>query len=128
MMTAIRSVSLVLSTGLLLPALAAAADRPVDYLRDVRPVLAKNCYQCHGAKAQKGGLRVDTVAALKAGGDTGPAVAPGKSADSLLIQAVTGAEGVTKMPLKKPELPAGQIALLRAWIDAGAPAPARDIP
>ena len=81
---------------------SSAAAAPVDYLRDVRPILSTSCYQCHGVKAQKGGLRVDTVAALTAGGDTGPAVVPGKSGESLLIRAVTGAEGVTKMPLKKP--------------------------
>src|SRR5205823_1499352 len=127
MMTAFRSVPLAVAVAFVFPALVSAADRPVDYLRDVRPVLAKNCYQCHGAKAQKGGLRVDTVASLKTGGDTGPAFVPGKSGDSLLIQAVIGAEGVTKMPLKKPELPAGQVALLKAWIDAGAPAPDKDV-
>src|SRR5207249_3930126 len=86
----------------------------------------EDCFQCHGLKAQKGGLRVDTMKALLAGGDTGPAIVPGKSGESLLIAAVSGAEGVTRMPLKKPALPAEQIATLKAWIDAGATAPAND--
>src|SRR5437660_11690896 len=90
---------------------AAAGAAPVDYARDVKPLLAKYCYQCHGAKAQKGGLRVDTVQSLKEGGDTGPAIAAGKADDSLLVQAVVGAEGVTRMPLKKPPLAPEQAAL-----------------
>jgi mono/diheme cytochrome c family protein len=106
----------------------AIAAPPVDYVRDVKPLLARNCYECHGAKAQKGGLRVDTVAALKTGGDTGPAVVPSKSTESLLIQAIIGAEGVTKMPLKRPALSAEQVAALKTWIDAGCPAPAVDKP
>src|SRR4051812_17847185 len=113
------------STLFLLTAAAPAAP-PVDYVRDVRPILAHNCYECHGAKAQKGGLRVDTVAALKAGGDSGAAVEPGKSADSLLVHALTGVEGVTKMPLKRPALSADQVATVKAWVDAGAPALAVD--
>src|SRR5207245_2664427 len=103
-----------------------AAAAPVDYLTDVRPILAKHCYQCHGAKAQKAGLRVDTAAALKQGGDSGPAVVPGDSGKSLLIAAVTGADGVTRMPLKKPPLGDEPTRILKAWIDAGAPAPAQD--
>ena len=47
------------------PSLGAA---PPDYLKEVKPLLAKNCFQCHGLKAQKGGLRVDTAKALLAGG------------------------------------------------------------
>src|SRR5689334_11553658 len=127
-MTGFRSGLVALTAAILLPIAAPAADGPVDYLRDVKPILAKNCYQCHGAKAQKGGLRLDTVASLNEGGDTGPAITPGQSGASLLIKAVTGAEGVTRMPLKKPALPAEHITLLKAWIDAGAAAPAREQP
>src|SRR5439155_25244864 len=115
-----------LSLVILVPAWAQAA--PPDYLKEVKPLLAKNCFQCHGLKAQKGGLRVDTAKALLAGGDTGPAIVPGKSGESLLIAAVTGADGVTRMPLKKPPLPPQQIATLKAWNDAGATAPANDPP
>ncbi|HEY1380275.1 MAG TPA: PSD1 and planctomycete cytochrome C domain-containing protein [Gemmataceae bacterium] len=121
----LRPALLMALASLACPAAAPAAGS-VDYIRDVRPILAKNCYQCHGLKAQKAGLRVDTVAALKEGGDSGPAVVPGKSADSLLIRAVTGADGVTPMPLKRPALSAAQVATLKAWIDAGAPAPKTD--
>ncbi len=54
----------------------------------VRPVLAENCQQCHGPQKQKGCLRLDSRAAVLRGGDSGPAVLPGKPDDSLLVQAV----------------------------------------
>jgi mono/diheme cytochrome c family protein len=126
-MTEVRVAILILSAGFLWPA-APAAAAPPDYLKEVKPLLAKNCFQCHGLKAQKGGLRVDTLKAILAGGDSGPAVVPGKSGESPLIAAVSGAEGVTRMPLKKPPLPPPQIAILKAWIDAGATVPANDPP
>src|SRR6516164_9067768 len=72
--------------------------KPVDYLRDIKPLLARHCTACHGAEKQKSGLRLDSAALAKRGGDSGPAVEPGKSSESLLIQAITGAEGVAAMP------------------------------
>jgi mono/diheme cytochrome c family protein len=100
----------------------------VDYVRDVRPILAENCYKCHGADEQKSGLRLDSVASAIEGGYSGPAVERGKSADSLLVQAVSGAEGVKPMPPEGPRLSAAQIALVTRWIDAGAIAPADEAP
>jgi mono/diheme cytochrome c family protein len=105
-----------------------AAAEPVDYLRDVKPILAANCYACHGAEKQRSGLRLDTAAALLHGGNAGPAAVPGKSADSLLVKAVTGADDVKVMPPKGPRLTAAQVATLRAWIDGGARAPAGEAP
>ena len=114
---------------ILVYALAPAADgAEVDYVRDIKPILAKNCYECHGAATQKAKLRLDTAAAALKGGTSGPAVTPAKSDDSLLIEAVTGAEGVTRMPLKRPPLAADQIQLLKDWIDQGAKAPADEAP
>ena len=97
----------------------------VDYPRDVKPLLAKRCLVCHSPLRQKSGFRMDTAALLIQGGDMGPAVVPGKSAESRLIQAVTGTEGISHMP---PEgngerLTAEEIDLLRRWIDEGAVAP-----
>ena len=71
----------------------ARADEAVDYLRHVKPILAARCYACHGALEQKNGLRLDAAALLKRGGDSGPAIVPGKSGESLLIQHVTAAGG-----------------------------------
>src|SRR5687767_2055055 len=54
----------------------------------VRPVLAANCFGCHGPKKQRGDLRLDSRAGMLEGGDTGPAIVPGKPGDSLLLKAV----------------------------------------
>src|SRR5438270_570248 len=56
--------------------------------KSIRPLLVANCWDCHGPKKQKGGLRLDSRAALLTGGDSGPALVPGKPDMSLLITAV----------------------------------------
>jgi hypothetical protein len=108
---------------------AAAAAAPVDYSRDVKPVLSEHCYCCHGASQQKGGLRLDTAAFAMKGGERGPALKPGHSASSLMLQAARGTHGsIPRMPYKKPPLSETQIALLARWIDEGAAAPANEQP
>jgi hypothetical protein len=110
------------------PAFAAEAT-PVDYTREVKPLLAAHCYKCHGASQQKGGLRLDTAAFARQGGKHGPAVQPGRSAASLLVQLVEGTHAdLARMPYKKPPLAGAQIALLKAWIDQGASAPTDEQP
>jgi mono/diheme cytochrome c family protein len=106
----------------LLPALLNAAE-PVDYSSQVKPIFAKHCVGCHGPTVQRGGLRLDSAAGIRDGGNSGPAIVPGKSADSRLIKAVTGAKDVVAMPQKGARLSEGDIATVRAWIDAGAAAP-----
>src|SRR5262245_57506736 len=103
-----------------------AADMTVDYLRDVKPILARHCYACHGVEKQRSGLRLDTAARALAGGNSGAAIVPGKSRTSRLIQAVTGQNDVKLMPPKEPRLDAKEIALLKAWIDQGAKSPAKE--
>lgn len=108
-------------------AVRVAADEPatVDYLREVKPLLKAHCLECHGARKQESGLRLDTAARARAGGDSGPAIVPGKSAESRLVQAVRGVKDVSRMPPEdKPALTEPQIAILARWIDAGAQAPA----
>lgn len=129
-MSGLRFLSIAVLAGLAFPVVAqrgvARGDdaRPVDYLQDVKPILAKHCTACHGSEKQKSGLRLDTAKNAKRGGDSGPVVAPGKSAESLLIQAITGAEGVEAMPPKEnPPLSKEEIAILKLWIDQGAKAP-----
>jgi mono/diheme cytochrome c family protein len=84
----------------------------------VRPVLADNCLECHGAEKHKGGLRLDVRAAMLKGGDTGPAVLPGKPDESPLIEAIRY-EGDVQMPPKK-KLNAQEIAALTDWVKRGA--------
>src|SRR5207237_3594369 len=64
---------------------------------EIRPLLAERCHKCHGENKPKSGLRLSSRAAVLHGGDTGPAVVPGKPDESLLIQAVRH-EGDLKMP------------------------------
>jgi len=91
--------------------------------RKVRPLLAENCYSCHSQAAEenKGGLLLDSRAAILKGGDSGEAIVPGKPADSLLIGAVKYED--YEMP-PKGQLADDQIATLEKWVKMGAPWPA----
>ena len=111
-------------------ALVSAGEQtePVDYVQDIKPILARRCYACHGALKQKNDLRLDTAALAIQGGSSGAAIVPGKSGASLLIDAVTGTEGVNKMPPEGEPLTAEQITALRGWIDQGAKAPVEKVP
>jgi hypothetical protein len=96
-----------------------------DYLRDVRPILAENCFQCHGMDEQsrQGGLRLDAPDAAMAGGDSGePAILAGKPEASELVRRITATDESERMPPPdvKPALKPAQIEILREWIAAGA--------
>jgi mono/diheme cytochrome c family protein len=101
------------------PGLPAAATRKVDYAKDVQPILANNCYSCHGEKKQQSGFRLDRKANALKGGELGKAIVPGKSAESPLIRYVAGIDPDVKMPPKGDRLTAEQVGVLRAWIDQG---------
>ncbi len=106
------------------PALCAVE---VDYNRDVKPILEKHCYSCHGALRQKSDLRVDHITFLRSGGFRGPALT-GDSSESPLIQAIAGSGDIEQMPLDAKPLSAEQIATIKAWVDAGAAAPDEPLP
>jgi hypothetical protein len=110
-------------------ALAANDDASREALKffekDVRPLLAKRCFECHGEKKQKGGLRVDHITHLKAGGDTGPALVPGKLNESPMIEAIRYENPDFEMPPKE-KLPDAEIAILEKWVAIGAPWPETD--
>ena len=95
----------------------------VDFVRDIQPIFAEHCYQCHGPKRQEAGFRLDHKPSALKGGDLGVAIVPGKAADSLLLHAVNGTNPKLKMPRKGERLTREQIAVLSTWIDAGAPWP-----
>ena len=112
-----------LALALFAPLTAAAEDQPaVDFLKHVKPILAQRCFRCHSSLEQESGLRLDSVPSILKGGDGGTIVAPGKSGESRLIAAVTRT-GDLKMPPEGEPLTESQIAVLKAWVDAGAPAP-----
>ncbi len=101
-------------------------NRPVKYFGDIHPVLVQHCVGCHGPDKQKGGLRLDSLDAALAGGSSyGPAIVPGKSAESPMILFMAHLEPDMEMPPKEDKLPEETIAVLRAWIDQGAKWPAR---
>jgi hypothetical protein len=112
--------------------LRAAEEEPgpatVDYVRQVKPILKQRCYGCHGALKHKAGLRLDTASAIRRGGDGGPAIEPGQAGESLIVERVTGSDPAERMPPEGPGLTAEQVAIVCAWIDQGAAAPADEQP
>jgi mono/diheme cytochrome c family protein len=94
-----------------------AAD--VEYFeKTVRPVLAANCFECHGAEKTKGRLRLDSRDMMMHGGESGPAIIPGNAKGSLLVQAIQYKDD-PKMP-PKGKLSDAEIAVLTTWIQQGA--------
>jgi cytochrome c553 len=89
----------------------------------IRPVLAAECYECHGATKQKAGLRLDHRAGLLEGGDNGASVVAGDPTKSLLIQSIKHAHDDLKMPKNGAKLDARIIADFEKWISMGAPDP-----
>lgn len=104
-----------------------AEDTPegIDFFESkIRPILVTHCYECHSveSKKSKGGLLLDTRAALLQGGDSGPAIVPGDAENSVLIAAVRQTDKELRMPPKQ-KLTETQIADLEAWVKLGAPDP-----
>ena len=108
------------------PARAAEGTAGAEFFESkVRPVLAQHCYGCHSARAKKlrGGLRLDSRAALLKGGDSGPALVPGRPDRSRLVEAVAYGNVELQMP-PKGRLPAAAVKDLASWVQMGAPWPA----
>lgn len=105
-------------------ALAAQETGEAFFEARVRPVLVKQCYSCHShqAKRARGGLMLDSRAALLRGGDSGAVVVPGKPNDSLLIKGIRHTDSDFQMP-PKGKLPEADIAALTKWVELGAPWP-----
>jgi hypothetical protein len=95
--------------------------KPIDFKRDVQPIFASRCYECHGEKKKKGGLRLDQKENAFRGGDSGkPTVVSGKITESQLLQLVTSSDPDNVMPPKGERLTPEQVGLLRSWIEQGA--------
>lgn len=91
--------------------------------KKIRPLLVEKCFDCHSqAKKIKGGLSLDSKQGWEKGGDTGPAIEPGKPDDSLLIKAVRYTDSELKMP-PNGKLKDTEIQLLEDWVKQGAPDP-----
>ncbi len=101
-------------------------DQPVDFHREVMPLLRKNCVACHHAQAAEGGLNLESIQQMIAGGDSGPAIVVGDGEASLLVSRASGQEE----PLMPPEdnsagavpLTPAELGLIALWIEQGASA------
>jgi hypothetical protein len=119
---------------LLLAGLSVGSGPPTadgeEYLREVKPILAARCFTCHGAIKHKGGLRTDTAALLREGGDSGPAVVPGNAEASLLVKRLLGKDGLSRMPpeTEGEALKPAQVAAIEKWIAQGAVGPKDEKP
>jgi cytochrome c553 len=96
-------------------------ERVEFFEKSVRPILAANCYECHGPDKQKAGLRLDSRATMLSGGGSGPAMMPGNAKESLLVKAIHYND-TPKMP-PKGKLSDAEIVTLSEWIRQGAPWP-----
>ena len=112
-------------------ALALSAGAATNDYAEVHALFVKNCLECHASDEPEGNLVLETFDTLMKGGENGPAIAPGKSSDSLLVKLVQGFEvdGKKKImpPGKRAKLKPEEIALIREWIDAGAKPPAQQL-
>ena len=102
-------------------AAATAAAEPVDFSREIQPLLAKRCFSCHGPDTQEAGLRLDDAAAATRELDSGTrAIVPGDEAASALLERITSSAPDVRMPPEGSRLTAAQVDALRRWIAAGA--------
>ena len=105
---------------------AQSAASPQFYTDHVQPIFAANCYRCHGGMNHRGGLQLDSRAAILKGGKSGPVVVPGHPENSLLIKLIRHegpADDPMPMPPKGDKLSDADIATVTAWIKAGAIVP-----
>ncbi len=122
-----RLVCLALVLGLVSTALPQAAEKEPTftpeqigfYEKDVLPILKENCFKCHADKKARGGLKLDSRAAILKGGDLGPAVLFDKLDDSPLLKAIHYKDGLEMPPSGK--LPAAQLDTLVKWVKMGLP-------
>ena len=105
---------------------------PVDFQKEVLPILSTSCLACHNKTKAKAKLDLETPAAIRKGGESGPAAVPGKGQESLLVKAAAHAADVdSPMPpphntANAPDLNPNQLGLIRLWIDQGASGEVRD--
>ena len=97
-----------------------AADPPVNFARDVKPILARRCFSCHGPNTHEGGLRLDDPKAALAELDSGlHAIVPGHIDDSALIARVSADDESERMPPEGKPLAPQEIETLKRWIASG---------
>lgn len=103
------------------------ASKPAFYTTKVKPILEVQCGECHMGTNRKGGLVIDTQAGLRKGGRDGAVIVPGDPENSLFVKLIRHegpADDPMPMPPKKPKMSDADIAIIAAWVKAGAVMPA----
>lgn len=103
-----------------IPVIALDRKEPVSFENEIVPILTAKCAGCHAGKVRRGGYDMGTRDGLLGGGDTGPAIVPGKSADSLLVQLAGRTKKPTMPPKDAEPLTPQELALVKLWIYQGA--------
>ncbi|MFO1007602.1 MAG: PSD1 and planctomycete cytochrome C domain-containing protein [Planctomycetaceae bacterium] len=107
---------------------ATFSPEKIEYFeKEVRPLLVEHCLKCHGDEKQKGDLRLDSREAALKGGETSPAIVPGKPDESELIKALRYDPDGYQMP-PEGKLPPETVAIFVKWVEMGAPWPASNAP
>ncbi|GIW79873.1 MAG: hypothetical protein KatS3mg105_1680 [Gemmatales bacterium] len=102
-------------------AVSSSSDEPTpSFSREIRPLFVKYCLQCHNQKSAKGGFSLETVAALRKGGDSGPAIVPGDPDKSRLVRMLEGKDKRLMPPKRSKQPTAAEKALVRLWVAGGA--------
>ncbi len=106
-------------TATALTATPAEAQNPATFTSDIRPIMERSCWDCHGEEFQRNGLDLRTRDDAILGGLGGPAIVPGRAEESLLYRMIAGLDEPL-MPRDGPSLTTAEIAAVRSWIDGGA--------
>ena len=121
------SVVLLISCMLFQTTFVVKAEPPTShYLQKIKPVLQSRCWACHGALKKESGLRLDTGASIRDGGDSGPAIDVQDPDLSLLLQRVEATELTERMPPEGEPLTPNEISAIRDWIASGGQSPANE--
>ncbi|MCA8989226.1 MAG: DUF1549 domain-containing protein, partial [Planctomycetaceae bacterium] len=112
-----------IGTGILFSLLLTSSVQAVDFKSEIEPILQAHCSDCHGPDLQESRFRLDRLASMLSGGDSGePAIVPGKPEESHLVKLIRHEDPEMRMPPETP-LSAGQIQLMENWIREGAQTP-----
>jgi hypothetical protein len=98
------------------PEMLAKVDRPLGFNRNIKGIMARFCFDCHGVKNREAGLDLRTLRSILSGGESGPAIVPGEPQQSILFNMVHDGH----MPPEGKQPGAAELRRLRQWIASGA--------
>lgn len=113
----------ILLTLLLISSRTSAADKKIDFQRDIAPILQKRCLGCHQDRIRQGGLALHSALEMHKGGESGEIIDPGDPDASYLMDLITPHDGAAEMPQEAAPLTEDEVQVFRLWIKQGAPWP-----